>query len=721
MIAREITYNGTKCYHISIYRECEEKKMMGNARAIYQMFDGSDTKLTIPVYQRNYDWKVANCQQLFNDLVAMVREKRTNHFFGSIVEIGGDYSGEKQIIDGQQRLTTVYLLILALVKLLEEGKITSSTMIPRKIRDSYLIDQYVDDVENLKRYRLQPVKHDAVALMRLFGPESGYIENSNQTTNFQFFQDEILKQRISVDELWEAIQHLIVIDISLRRSEDNAQLIFESLNSTGVDLTEADKIRNFVLMNLPADQQEEYYNKYWHPIELDTEEGNEYHVSEFIRNYLTFKLKKVPAMGKVYLVFKRFIEQRKVTTEAILQDLLKYAGYEKQIRSAQSSSDKVNVLLKRLAVLEVNVTRPFILPLFDYWQEGNITADEVATILGSVESYIFRRLICGMQNNSLNKLFATLFSDSLKYVGQADNYVDIINYLLLSKGEVSHFPTDVEFAESIETRDAYNMRQQTKYYLFDRLENQDSLERVNVIDGMKNNRYTIEHIMPQTLSSAWKKELGDDYQAIYDRWDNRLANLTLTAYNSSYSNKSFHEKKTAENGFDHSGFRLNDFVKGCDQWTEKELIERSELLKQTALKLWPMPSSNFQPKVVENEVYGLDDDNNYANVKIASYSLMNTPYKLPKRTWKEMYIGVVRALYELDPAPMRQLIAGDRTKLEKVLIDHPENGFSQVADGVYLYTSTDNWNKIHKLRDLFDFYGIDQSELQIEVVSGKKE
>lgn len=695
--------------------------MMGNARAIYQMFDGSDTKLTIPVYQRNYDWKVANCQQLFNDLVAMVREKRTNHFFGSIVEIGGDYSGEKQIIDGQQRLTTVYLLILALVKLLEEGKITSSTMIPRKIRDSYLIDQYVDDVENLKRYRLQPVKHDAVALMRLFGPESGYIENSNQTTNFQFFQDEILKQRISVDELWEAIQHLIVIDISLRRSEDNAQLIFESLNSTGVDLTEADKIRNFVLMNLPADQQEEFYNKYWHPIELDTEEGNEYHVSEFIRNYLTFKLKKAPTMGKVYQVFKRFVEQKKMTTEAVLQDLLKYAGYEKQIRKSQSPSDKVNVLLKRLAVLEVSVTRPFILPLFDYWQEGKVNADEVATILGSVESYIFRRLICGMQNNSLNKLFATLFSDSLKYVDQTDNYVDIINYLLLSKTEVSHFPTDDEFAESIETRDAYNMRQQTKYYLFDRLENQDSLERVNVIGGMQNNRYTIEHIMPQTLSSAWKKELGDDYQAIYDRWDNRLANLTLTAYNSSYSNKSFYEKKTAENGFDHSGFRLNDFVKRCDQWTEKELQERSELLKQTALKLWPMPSSDFQPKVVENEVYGLDDDNNYANVKIASYSLMNTPYKLPKRTWKEMYIGVVRALYELDPAPMRQLIAGDRTKLEKVLIDHPENGFSQVADGVYLYTSTDNWNKIHKLRDLFDLYGIDQSELQIEVVSGKKE
>lgn len=695
--------------------------MKGEARAIYQMFDGSDTKLTIPVYQRNYDWKVANCQQLFNDLVAMVREKRTNHFFGSIVEIGGDYSGEKQIIDGQQRLTTVYLLILALVKLLEEGKVTSSTMIPRKIRDSYLVDQYVDDADNLNRYRLQPVKHDAVALMRLFGPESGYIENSNQTTNFQFFQDEILKQRISIDELWEAIQHLIVIDISLRRSEDDAQLIFESLNSTGVDLTEADKIRNFVLMNLPTDQQEEYYNKYWHPIELDTEENNEYHVSEFIRNYLTFNLKKVPAMGKVYQVFKRYIEQKKLTTEAVLQDLVKYADYEKQLRCSQSPSDKVNKVLKRLSVLEVSVTRPFILPLFDYWQEGKISDDEVVAVLGSIESYIFRRLICGMQNNSLNKLFATLFSDSLKYVDQADNYVDIINYLLLSKTEVSRFPTDAEFAESIETRDAYNMRQQTKYYLFDRLENQDSLERVNVIDGMQNNRYTIEHIMPQTLSSAWKKALGDGYQAIYDRWDNRLANLTLTAYNSSYSNKSFYEKKTAENGFDHSGFRLNDFVKGCDQWTEKELQERSELLKQTALKLWPLPSSDFQPKVVENEVYGLDDENNYANVKIASYSLMNTPYKLPKRTWKEMYIGVVQTLYELDPAPMRQLVAGDRTKLEKVLIDHPENGFSRVADGVYLYTSTDNWNKIHKLRNLFDFYGIDQSELQIEIVSGKKE
>lgn len=697
--------------------------MKGTAIPIYEMFDGSKTKLQIPVYQRNYDWKVPNCQQLFDDLVDMVKEDRDTHFFGSIVEIGGDYSSKLQIIDGQQRLTTVYLLILAMVKLLEDGQIEAEDpdLVAEEIEEDYLICRHVKDRENIDHYKLQPVKHDAEALMKLFGPESDYEEESNQTTNFKFFQDEILKQRITVDELWDAIQRLIVIDISLRQGEDDAQLIFESLNSTGVDLTEADKIRNFVLMNLPADQQEEFYNKYWHPIELDTEDGNEYHVSEFIRNYLTFKLKKVPAMGKVYLVFKRFIEQKKMTTEAVLQDLLKYAGYEKQIRSAQSPSDKVNVLLKRLAVLEVNVTRPFILPLFDYWQEGKVSADEVAAVLGSIESYIFRRLICGMQNNSLNKLFATLFSDSLKYVDQSDNYVDIINYLLLSKTEVSHFPTDDEFAESIETRDAYNMRQQTKYYIFDRLENQDSLERVNVIDKMQNNRFTIEHIMPQTLSSAWKKELGDDYQAIYDRWDNRLANLTLTAYNSSYSNKSFHEKKTAENGFDHSGFRLNDFVKECDQWTEKELIERSELLKQTALKLWPMPSSKFQPKVVENEVYGLDDDNNYANVKIASYSLMNTPYKLPKRTWKEMYIGVVRALYELDPAPMRQLIAGDRTKLEKVLIDHPENGFSQVADGVYLYTSTDNWNKIHKLRDLFDFYGIDQSELQIEVVSGKKE
>ncbi|MFR0600107.1 HNH endonuclease family protein [Lactobacillus equicursoris] len=230
--------------------------------------------------------------------------------------------------------------------------------------------------------------------------------------------------------------------------------------------------------------------------------------------------------------------------------------------------------------------------------------------------------------------------------------LEIINYLLLSKSESSRFPTDGEFVENIETRDAYNLRQQTKYYLFDRLENQDSLERVNVIEGMQEGRFTIEHIMPQTLSATWKKELGNGYQEIYDRWDNRLANLTLTAYNSSYSNKSFHEKKTAEYGFDHSGFRLNDFLKNCDQWTEKELNERNELIKQSALKLWPMPTTNFQLKISENEVFGLDEENDYANVKIVSYSFMNTPYKLTKRTWKEMYIGVVRALYELDAAPI---------------------------------------------------------------------
>lgn len=527
--------------------------MKGEARPIYKMFDRSDTKLQIPVYQRNYDWKVANCQQLFNDLVDMAQEGRKNHFFGSIVEIGDDYGGEKQIIDGQQRLTTVYLLILALVKLLEEGKISSSKMNPQKIRDSYLVDQYVSDVENISCYRLQPVKHDAKAMMCLFGPETDYIQKSHQTTNFRFFQEEILKQRISTDDLWDAIQRLIVIDISLKRDEDNAQLIFESLNSTGVDLTEADKIRNFVLMDQPADRQEEYYNNYWHRIEEDPRyEDNEYHVSEFIRNYLTFKLKKVPTMGKVYSFFKAYVEREKLDIEVILQDLTKYAGYEKQIRDAEIPSQKVNNILKRLAVLDVNVTRPFILPLFDYWHEGNISADQVAAVLTSIESYIFRRLIRGMQSNGLNKLFATLFSDSKRHVGLEKDYVEIINNLLLSKSESSRFPTDGEFVENIETRDAYNLRQQTKYYLFDRLENQDSLERVNVIEGMQEGRFTIEHIMPQTLSATWKKELGNGYQEIYDRWDNHLANLTLTAYNSSYSNKSFHEKKTAEYGFDHS-------------------------------------------------------------------------------------------------------------------------------------------------------------------------
>lgn len=246
------------------------------------------------------------------------------------------------------------------------------------------------------------------------------------------------------------------------------------------------------------------------------------------------------------------------------------------------------------------------------------------------------------------------------------------------------------------------------------------MERVNVIEGMQEDRFTIEHIMPQTLSATWKKELGNGYQEIYDRWDNHLANLTLTAYNSSYSNKSFHEKKTAEYGFDHSWFRLNDFLKNCDQWAEKELNERNELIKQSALKLWPMPTTNFQLKISENEVFGLDEENDYANVKIVSYSFMNTPYKLTKRTWKEMYIEVVRALYELDAAPICQLIAGDRTPLEKILLDHQEKGFSQFVEGVYLYTLIDNWHKIHRLRDLFDFYGIDQSELQFEVGTGAR-
>lgn len=690
--------------------------MKGEAKKFIQYLEGSNRTFIIPVYQRNYDWKKYNCKQLWDDLVKVERKNRQSHFFGSIVASVNTEgaSSELLIIDGQQRITTVSLVLLAIVNLLKEGKVTSNrNNLSTLIEETYLIDKWQPEDKKIK---LKPIKGDQQAFQRLFEDTKEYIRASNLTANYNFFYNAILSKELTVDELYDAISKLVIIDISLNPVEDNAQLIFESLNSTGLGLSEADKIRNYVLMGQTAELQEKYYETYWKAIETNTS----FKVSEFIRDYLTIKLRRTPNIKNVYSEFKDYFERSVSSIEDILVDMKKYAEYSKMLESAEWGVPDINVVLKRFNILEMNVTRPYLLSLLQYYKLDKINEQDVLHVLKTIESYIFRRLMCSVPPNALNKLFASLHSECLRYITDDTSYVEVFNYLLLNKTGSLRFPKDIEFKEFVNNKDIFGMQSKNKIYLFNRLENRNSCEHVNVIENMKSGKYTIEHIMPRTLSAEWIKSLGPEHKRIQEQWGNTLANLTLTAYNSKYSNLSFRNKKNMEDGFKDSGFRMNDFLKSCDSWTEKELQQRSDRLKQLSVQLWPYPQSTYQPVQNNDEAHSLDEDFDFTGTQIISYTFQNQKHIVS--TWKNAYIDIIRQLFDLDSTILYQFADSmEDTGLSVHFTNKLKDGYSSIKENVFVLTRpTSTRDKISTLRRLFERYCIEENSLEIEVKNNIK-
>ena len=689
--------------------------MNGSAQPLVKFLDGAGKRFIIPVYQRNYDWKIDNCKQLLDDLIRVIQENRESHFFGSIVSVANVHgaTSELLIIDGQQRITTISLLFLAMVNLMEEGvlKATDPVLVQR-IKMTYLVDQFAPDERKIK---LKPIKDDSDAFEKLFKNPDEYNNASVVTRNYNYFYNRLKEHSdISPEALFNAICSLVIIDISLDPYKDDAQLIFESLNSTGLDLSEGDKIRNYVLMGQNADTQEYLYYTYWNNIEKNTS----FSVSDFIRHYLTGVLSKTPAMNDVYNCFKSYVETNHIDKHDLLKELTKYSIYYKEITTSTSTSEKVNIVLRRLNILDMSVSYPFLLQLWDYKNTYNLSENDMSEVLCALEVYIFRRLICGVPTNALNKIFTMLHKDCLKYLSENNSYKEVFKYVLTSKGASGRFPKDSEFYTCFEEKDIYSMRGKNKMYLFDRLENKDTYERTNVISLMQDGVYTIEHIMPRTLTDWWKDQLGSNYNEIYEVWINRIANLTLTGYNSQYSNRRFTEKRDMKDGFKDSHLELNAYVSTCEKWTLDELKNRNREMKDLAKQLWPYPKTDFKPPVALNESHSLDEDFNFKGRSIVSFSFMNTPYSA--LSWIDMFVKVIKFLFELDATVIYKLV-NENEGLGADFISKEADGYSQIANGVYIWTNTDTMTKIRILRQIFERYELDLSELIIEIESLNEE
>ena len=578
-----------------------------------------------------------------------------------------------------------------------------------KIFKRYLVDEYQEEERKVK---LKPIKKDMQAFdALLYLPKEKYIKESNVTRNYDFFYDEIQKCGLKLDDLFDCIKKLEVINIKLEEGDD-AQLIFESLNSTGLDLSEADKIRNYLLMSLTPDEQDQLYTKYWNPIE----ESTDYDPTPFVRDYLTMKQRKIGRLDKIYFIFKEYADNNSIARKDLLADMYHYARIYRQIDKCDIGVERLNLKLSQLKTLDSTIAYPFYLAFFDYAEETQMQDAEKFQVLDIIEAYWARRIICNLPSNALNKVFATLHKDVTTLIskniqpdGSKPSYISVLTYILLKKARSSVFPLDEEVKSDFAVRQVYKMPAPLRMFIIERLENQDNNERHDVVKLLSEKNISIEHIMPQTLSDEWKESLGKKWETIHQQYLHTMANLTLTGYNSQYSNLPFLKKRDMDKGFKDSAFRLNNDVKQFSKWTEKEILQRQRTLTSIFMKLWPMPKTNFEPIKKDVETASMDEeDYEFKGKKIQAYVFRGVRYTV--NTWKEMLLQMCAHVWLENRPTIEWLCANEKSSFS----NKPEVWYKEFSPGLFVWADNSTYSKINVLHGLFDECNIPYSELSFE-------
>jgi len=610
---------------------------------IYEILNGNKQFL-IPVYQRYYSWDIEQCTRLWNDIVEMQKKGKVGHFVGSIVNIAEQAmpTGVQKymIIDGQQRMTTLSLLLLALRDYAIKNP-DDTTINARRIDNMLLKNEYESGDE---RYKLLLTETDRDILMRLVEekpiPED---TRSRLLDNYKFFAGKIADKELQPAEVYESIGKLQIVNITLDRSVDDAQAIFESLNSTGKELSESDLIRNYVLMGLEPTEQTYVYEHLWRPMELlFVYETQDSVMDRFFRDYLTMKITRIPKQDRVYEEFKLYhLNCEFGTIRELCQDLLTYAKYYTDMVFKRSSNPSLKSLYEDINDLRMEVSYPFLLKVHNDYAEGIISEDDLKLIIRLCISYVFRRSICDIPTNSLNKTFATLRNEI-----RPDDYVNSIKAFFVMRDDYKEFPNDDKFTAAFVSRDIYTMR--SRNFILSHLENYGNKAPI-IIEN-----YTIEHIMPQnsSLSPEWQQMLGANWREVQKTYLHTIGNLTLTAYNSEMSDHPFMVKMDMEGGFKESALRLNAYVVKLTEWNEQRIKERASLLADKAKQIWSFPDMTaaelapYQTVEKPAERYSLEtyDTNVFTKTlfEVLDRRIQNLSPDV-KREFKKLYVA-----YKLD-------------------------------------------------------------------------
>ncbi len=675
--------------------------MKANEINLNRFLSQTDTQFIIPVYQRNYDWTQTQCKQLYLDILeAGNNDKLSAHFIGSIVYVHDDvYSAsgirELTVIDGQQRLTTMTLIYLALYRLSIELK---NKPLENRINETYLINKFASDEEKLK---LRPTDNNDVALKYLLRSdiEEEFNDYSRLIENFNFYKTRITTENYEV--VLKGINKLMFVEISLDREKDDPQKIFESLNSTGLELSQADLIRNYILMGLNRKSQNKIYDNYWEIIEKSAKDNtvNSSRVSDFIRDYLTLKNNKIPNKNKVYQEFK---DKYPTTTIEDLENHLKpikklVKHYNKILNPNIEKDAEIRQQLTNINNLEINVAYPFIMQVYDDYSSEIITKQIFIEVLDLIQSFTWRRFIIGLPTNALNKIFMRLYEDV-----EIDNYLTSIQKLLLKKKGTQRFPRDIEVINSLKEKDVYGIKSKNRVYFLEKLENFQNKEFVSIIG---NDDITIEHIFPQNPAPKWKIDLGEEqYKFIKETYLNTISNLTLSGNNGKLGNKTFIEKKEMnidgkEQGYEFSRLWLNRFLKEQSKWDRTIIEKRFAIIKERFLNIWKLPDIEIDTQDFD-EVSIFDAEN--PTGKKLEYAIF-FDQKLNISKISDLYIEVIKSLFDLSPKTFFTSELEEKLNVTK----NPKtcHSASAINDTYYVETNRSSYEKFERLKKVLKVFG----------------
>ena len=681
--------------------------MKASETKVDDFLSANKTQFVIPVYQRNYDWTTSQCNQLLDDILEVGTNKKMNaHFIGSIVYVHDDvYQAtrlkELTIIDGQQRLTTITLIYLVIYRLAIELKNES---LVSEISETYLINKFAPDEEKLK---LRPTENNDKALKYLLrsDEQEEFQDFSKLIDNFNLFRSRISKENYEIVQ--SGLNKLMIVDIGLDREKDDPQRIFESLNSTGLELSQADLIRNFILMGLSRKEQNKIYQNYWEIIEklAKDESLNVSRVSQFIRDFLTLENKQIPNKDKVYLEFKsKYPTSTMENLETVLGNLKSLVKHYNKLLNPKNEVDKeIRTQLEYINRLEITVAYPFLMKVYEDYANGIIDKTHFISILELIQTFSWRRFILGLPTHALNKIFMSLYDKVDK-----ENYIFSIQKSLLQRSGTQRFPRNTETINALKEKDVYNIKSKNRTYLLERLENFENKEPV-FIDG--NADVTIEHIFPQNPDAKWKIELGEaDYNFIKENYLNTIGNLTLSGNNGKLGNKSFPVKRDLENaGYKDSRLWLNKYLSSIINWNKAEIERRFDIIAERFLKIWDIPNIVISDDA-NSEVNIFEADN--PKFKTLEYAIF-FDQKIEVKQVSKLYVEVFKRLFDLQPETFFTTDLGNRLRLTKSPVEGNPRQAVSINETYSIEGNIDNPSKFELMKyalTLFDF----EDELSIK-------
>ncbi len=674
--------------------------MKANELPINNLLQAPNVQFVIPVYQRNYDWTTNECKELLNDIISVEQEERGTHFIGSIVFIHeGTYSTsevkELVIIDGQQRLTTINILYVALYRFAKENdKQHEADM----LYNMFLTNQYVQHESS--KLKLKQTDNNSLAFKAVMNQtENEFDKFSNVIENYNYFKERI--DASNFNTVLNGIKRLIFVEISLERGKDNPQRIFESLNSTGLDLSQSDLIRNFILMDLDPKDQYRIFDQIWNPIEENARDLSRQKsmVSDYIRDYLTLRNKKIPNKGKVYLEFKKLYVNKK--DEAYHQELEKIKSlsshYKKLINPNTVANNSLRAELEYITRLEINVAFPFLLQVFEDTDNGIIDSITLIKVLKLIQNYSWRRFVVGLPTNALNKIFMTLYSEV-----DTEEYYDSLAIALMKKKGSAKFPRDEELLTALKDKDLYNIKAKNRNYMFEKLENYNNQEFVDT----SNENITIEHIFPQNPDEDWSTDLSsDDFFIFKEKYLNTLANLTLSGNNGALSNKSFSEKQSmnnngAEQGYKYSRLWLNKYLSTIDVWNTENFDNRFAILSERFLSIWQYPDVEL-PIFENGEEVNLFDAEKPTHKKLDYFIFENT--KVEENAIAKMYFYVVKHLYQRNT----EFLLAQQEIIKTTRNEEDFRAPQDLINGYFIEANIDSNTKFNILKKLLTAYELE--------------